>query len=221
MDRKEAIQALKTVRENSKKRNFTESIDIIINLKGLNLKKEDEKINIYIPLPHFRGKKAKVTALVGHALSTKAKEACDNFIMEEDFKSQKKPEIKRLAENTDFFIAQADIMPKVAAAFGRVLGPRGMMPNPKAGCVVPSTADLKALVERLQKLVKLETKGEQTIKARVGLASMKDEELIANIMEIYNYVLHYVPQELNNFKSIIIKSSMGEPVRVGEKVNKK
>ena len=122
MDRKEAIQALKTVRENSKKRNFTESIDIIINLKGLNLKKEDEKINIYIPLPHFRGKKAKVTALVGHALSTKAKEACDNFIMEEDFKSQKKPEIKRLAENTDFFIAQADIMPKVAAAFGRVLG---------------------------------------------------------------------------------------------------
>jgi len=221
MERKEAIQALKTVRENSKKRNFTESIDIIINLKGLNLKKEDEKINAYIPLPHFRGKKAKVTALVGQALSTKAKDACDNFILEEDFKSQKKPEIKRLAENTDFFIAQADIMPKVAGAFGRVLGPRGMMPNPKAGCVVPSTADLKALVERLQKLVKIETKGEQTIKTSVGLASMKDEELIANIMEVYNYVLHHVPQEHNNFKSIIIKSSMGKPVRVGEKVNKK
>jgi large subunit ribosomal protein L1 len=217
MDRKEILEALKAIRESSKKRNFTESIDLIINLKGLNIKREEEKVSAYIPLPHDRGKKTRISALIGDALSTKAKGTCDNIILEADFKKQDKKSIKRLAEKTDFFIAQADIMPKVAASFGRTLGPRGMMPNPKAGCVIPSTADLKPLVERLQKTVKIETKNEQVVKARIGLASLEDEKLADNALAIYNYIIHHVPQEKNNIKNVIIKLSMGKPFVIGSK----
>ncbi len=221
MDKKQILQAIKSARGNAKQRNFTESVDLVINLKGLDLKKEDQKILAFIPLPHQRGKKAKVTALIDQALVTKAKADCDNHVLLEDFKKQDKKAIKKLASQTDFFIAQATIMPKVAATFGRVLGPRGMMPNPKAGCVVPPTADLKPIVERLQKLIKIETKGEQTIKTSIGLTSLKDEELADNAMAVYNYVVHHVPQELNNIKNVVLKTSMGKPTVVGEKVEVK
>ena len=60
MEKKEILQALAEVRAASKKRNFTESFDLIINLKGLNIKKEDEKINTFLTLPHQRGKKTKI-----------------------------------------------------------------------------------------------------------------------------------------------------------------
>ncbi|MBT4576935.1 50S ribosomal protein L1 [Candidatus Woesearchaeota archaeon] len=221
MNNKEIIQAIKEARENAKERKFTESLDLVINLKGLNLKKEDEKILAFIPLPHQRGKKVKVTALIDQALVTKAKADCDEHALLEDFKKLDKKAIKKLAKRTDYFVAQANIMPKVAQTFGRVLGPRGMMPNPKAGCVVPPTADLKPLVARLQNLVRIETKNEQTIKTSIGSLALKDEELAANATAIYEYVVHHVPQEKNNIKNILVKTSMGKPVIVGEKARSK
>ena len=216
MERQEILQAIKTVKSNSTKRKFTESVDFIINLKGLNIKKEEEKVSAFIPIPHFRGKKVTTTALVDQALSTKAKASCDHVILLDDFKKQDKKSIRKLAVKTDYFIAQANIMPKVAATFGRALGPKGKMPNPKAGCVVQPTAELQPLVERLQKLIRLETKNEPTIKTSIGMASMTDEHLADNAMAIYNYIVSHVPQEKNNIKSIMLKLTMGTPIKLGE-----
>ncbi|MDP3917330.1 MAG: 50S ribosomal protein L1 [Nanoarchaeota archaeon] len=221
MERKDILETIKAVKETSKERKFDQSIDIIINLKGLNIKKEDEKILAFIPLPHERGKKTRITALIDNALSTKAREACNNIILLDDFKKQDKKSIKKLASRTDYFIAQANIMPKVAATFGRVLGPRGMMPNPKAGCVVPPTADLKPLVQRLGKLARVETKNEQVIKTSLGLSSLDNEKLADNAMAIYNYIASHVPQEKNNIKNVIVKTTMGSPIEVGKKVEAK
>ncbi len=217
MNNKDLLEAIKFAKENSKKRNFDQSVDLIINLKGIDVKKENEKITKFVTLPHQRGKKVRITALVGQELSTKAKATCNNVILLEDFKKQDKKIIRKVAKKTDFFIAQANIMPKVAATFGRVLGPRGLMPNPKAGCVVPPTADLKPLVERLQKVVKVETKNEATIKTSIGQSSMDDEKLIDNAMAIYSSVLSSVPQEKNNIKNTIIKLTMGKPFVIGQK----
>jgi len=221
MERKEILETIKTVKETSKERKFDQSIDIIINLKGINVKKEDEKILAFIQLPHQRGKKTRITALVDNDLSTKAKEVCDNIILQDTFKKIEKKEIKKIASKTDYFIAQANIMPKVAQTFGRVLGPRGMMPNPKAGCVVPPTADLKPLIQRLNKLAKIETKNEQVIKTSIGLSSIDNEKLADNAMAIFNYVASHVPQEKNNIKNVLIKTTMGKPLEVGKKVEAK
>ncbi len=216
MEKQELLQAIKKVKASSKKRKFTESVDLIINLKGLNLKKEEEKINVFLPLPYARGKKTRVTALIDQALVTKAKASCDNCILLDDFKKYDKKAIRKLAKKTDFFIAQANIMPKVAATFGRILGPKGKMPNPKAGCVVQPTAELQPLVERLQKLIRIETKNEQTIKLSLGISTMKDEELVENGMTIYNYIVAHVPQEKNNIKNLLIKLTMGTPIKIGQ-----
>ena len=108
-------------------------------------------------------------------------------------------------------------MPKVAATFGRILGPRGLMPNPKAGCILPPTTELKPVVERLKKLIKLETKNEQTIKVSIGLSTLEDEKLADNAMEVYSSVISTVPQEKNNIQNIILKLTMGKPFIVGQK----
>ena len=211
MEKEKLLQALKEARS-SKKRKFKQTVDLIINLKGIDIKKESGKISTFFALPNGRGKNINVTALVGKELSTKAKDACHKTILLEDFKGIAKKEIKALVDESDYFIAQANIMPQVAATFGRVLGPRGLMPNPKAGCILAPTEEVKPEVERLQSTVKIETKNEPTIKVPIGTEDMKDEEIAENAMAVYNNVLQLLPQEKANIKSILIKLTMGKPV---------
>src|SRR3989344_2961609 len=144
MDKEQILQSLKEARDNSSKRNFRQGVDFIANLKGIDLKKPEQKVDFYVHFNNLGSKKAKVCALVGGELLDQAKSACDNTIIVDDFGKYDKKAIKKLAAEYDFFVAQANIMPKVAQAFGRVLGPRAKMPNPKAGCVVPPNANLKA-----------------------------------------------------------------------------
>ena len=221
MDKKQFEQAIQEIRKTSKKRNFVQTFDIIINLKNLDLKKEDQKVNNFLALPYLRGKKVKVAALVGQELSTKAKDACEHVFLQEDFKGIDKKQVKKAASDTEFFVAQANIMPQVAQTFGKVLGPLGKMPNPKAGCIVPPTGDIKPVIERLQKTVHLQTKNELTVKAPIGNESMKDEEIIENALAVYNNILHSVPQEKNNIVSVVLKLTMGLPVYVAGQGKKK
>lgn len=217
MDRKEIIEGIKKLRANAEKRKFSQGVDLILNLKELDLKKETDKVNSFITLPHTLGKRVKIGALVGEALSTKAKESCDRVILVDEFKKLDKKTVRKLAKEIDYFIAQADIMPQVASTFGKVLGPRGKVPNPKAGCVLPPTAEVRPVVERLQKTVRVQTKNEPTIKVRVGSEVAKDEELVENIHALYVGVLAVLPQEKNNIKSVVVKLTMGKPVYLEEK----
>ncbi len=217
MDKKEVIAAIKAVKENSPKRNFKQSIDLIITLKGLDLKKPDQKVDTFVSLHYPMPKKPKICGLVGPELIEQAKEALDDAIHIDDFSGFKnKKDIKKLARSYDFFIAQANIMAKVAQAFGRVFGPRGKMPNPKAGCVVPANANLKTVVQRLQSTVHLKTPGQLMVQANIGLEDSDDNLLEDNIMTIYNHLIHTLPQEKNNIKDIIIKTTMGRPVKLGD-----
>lgn len=220
MDTTKILETLKLVRENSKKRKFAQSVDLIINLKNLNLKKPEENINTFIELPHEKGKQGKIAALVGKELINKAKESCDITIINDDFPEYGRDpkKVKKIAKEAEFFIAQANLMPEIAKAFGKVLGPLGKMPNPKAGAVVPPIIpDLKPIVAKLKKTVKLQTKNDQAVRCIVGKENMKDEEIIENITAVCNVIVHSVKDEKHNIKNTIIKFSMGKPFVVGEK----
>ena len=182
MDKNKIINSLKTAKESSPKRNFKQTVDLIINLKDVDLKKPDQQVNTFVQLPFSRGKKLSICALTAPDMLISAKEACDEAISIEDFPKYDKKSIKKLAEKHDFFMAQATIMPKVAAAFGRVLGPRGKMPNPKAGCVFPPAANLKQMYEKLQKTAKVATKNDPIVQCAIGKEDSKDEEIADNAM---------------------------------------
>jgi len=219
MDKTQVIQTLKKVKENSQKRNFNQSIDLIINLKDLDLKKPEQSVNFFHTLHYSRGKKVKICALVGPELLSQAKDVFDLAISVDDFpKYQDKKQAKKLATEYDFFIAQATIMPKLAQVFGKVFGPKGKMPNPKAGCVVPPNANLKPLYEKLQKTVKLQTKNDLIVQTSVGNESMKDEEVVDNIMTTYDDLIHHLPGGKNNIKNSLIKLTMGKAFQIGKEV---
>jgi large subunit ribosomal protein L1 len=219
MDKEQFTEAIGRVRKNSQKRKFTQSFDLIINLKDINLKDPAQQVDVFIPLHYSKGKKAKLCALVGPELSKQAKDVFDTVILHDDFEKYAKDKklTKKLAKEHDFFVAQANIMPDVAKSFGRVFGPKGKMPNPKAGCVVPPTANLKPLYDRLQKTVRVSAKTAPTIQVLVGNEEMKDSEVLDNIMTVFNSVIHSLPNEKNNIRKIYLKLTMGKTVKVGAK----
>ena len=219
MEKEELQSALAKAKDISTKRNFRQSFDLIINLRGLDVKKPEHQIDAFITLPHLRGKKVRVCALVGAELEAQAKATCDSAILSDNFERLKdKKEIKKIANSHDFFIAQANIMPKVANVFGRVLGPRGKMPNPKSGCVVPPNANLKPLYEKLQRTIRASVKSAPLIQCAIGTEDMNSNDVAENGLTVYNSLLQALPNEKHNIKDIYIKLTMGKPIKVGEKI---
>lgn len=219
MDKEQIQAALAKAKDISDKRNFKQTFDLIINLKGLDPKKQEHQIDIFVTLPHSRGKKVKACALVGAELEEQAKAVFDSFILSDNFERYKdKKELKKMANSFDFFIAQANIMPKVATAFGRVFGPRGKMPNPKSGGVVPPNANLKPLYEKLQRTVRATTKAAPLVQCPIGTEDMSLSDIADNALTVYTSLLQALPNEKHNIKDLYIKLTMGKPVKIGEKI---
>lgn len=219
MDKEQIQSALAKAQDISPQRNFRQSFDLIINLRGLDSKKPEHQIDTFITLPHSRGKKVKICALVGAELEEHAKGVCDSVILSDNFERYKdKKEIKKLANSFDFFIAQANIMPKIATFFGRVFGPRGKMPNPKSGCIVAPNANLKPLYDKLQRTVRASVKAAPLIQCAIGTEEMNPNDITENGLMVYNSLLHVLPNEKHNIKNIYIKLTMGKPIKVGEKI---
>lgn len=221
MEQKNILKVLLELKS-QKTRKFSQSYDLIINLKNIDLKKPDQQLELFVNLNHGVGKKRKVGAFVAQELLTQAQQVCSKAVYVDDFVNyQDKKSIKKLAKDIDFFIAQATIMPKVALQFGKVLGPRTKMPNPKLGCVVPPQANLKLLVDKLQKMIVIKVKTQPVVQVMVGTEAMTDAEVADNVMTVYTNVVSHLPSEKNNIKSVFLKTTMGKPSRLdSEKISR-
>tara|TARA_Y100000310_G_scaffold269548_1_gene282825 strand:- start:2595 stop:3386 length:792 start_codon:yes stop_codon:yes gene_type:complete len=221
MDIKNLLKTITELKKTSPTRKFPQTYDLIINLKDLDLKKPDHQLDFFANLHYSKGKPIKVAALVGAELIKQAKEVCDSAYLSDEFGevAKDKKVLKKIASEHDFFIAQATVMPKIATSFGRVLGPKGKMPNPKAGCVVPPNANLKPLYERLQKTVRVNAKTVLMIQAGIGTEDMKDEEIADNIKTLYDQIVHHLPAEKNNIRRVLLKLTMGKPIKIDDKGN--
>jgi large subunit ribosomal protein L1 len=221
MEIKEVKESLKVLRDKSAKRNFKQTIDIVLNLKDIDLKKTENQIDLFASLHFSKGKNPKICGLVAGELSEQSKKAFDNTVIVEDFPkyAKDKKAVKMLAREYDYFVAQANIMPKIASTFGRVFGPLGKMPNPKAGCVVPPNANLEVLNGRLQKIIRLTAKTQPIIQTVVGSEDMKDEEIADNIVTVYKALTHALPQGHNNVRTIFLKLTMSKPLMISDKGN--
>jgi len=197
------------------KKKFNQSIDLVVILKNLDLKKPDQQLDMYIDLHKSKGSKTRVCAIVGPELAEEAKSVCDKVIMDNELEQYKEPKLgKKLAREYDFFVGQANIMTKIAATFGRTLGPKGKMPNPKAGCVIPPKGSVKAVYERLQKLIRVKVKDQLHFSVSVGKEDTEQDIVADNIITILNAMTKALPQEKNNIKKIMIKKTMTKPIEI-------
>jgi len=221
LEKNQVLTTLQSLRNNSIKRNFSQSVDLLINLKDLNLKVPEENLNIFMQLPHNKTKLGKIAAFVGKELLPQAKEHCDFVIPFDKFEDFPKRELKKIAKQVSFFIAQATVMPKVATSFGKLLGPSGKMPNPKAGCVVPHTIPtLKPVVDKLRKTIRIQTKNELAVKCSVGVDSMNNDQLAENVLAVYSAIVQAAPKAENNIQTSYLKLTMSGVAEVGKELTK-
>ncbi len=205
--KQELKKALEKLRK-GKERKFDQTVDLIINLQKFDVKRES--VNVLVNVPH----KIKDKKIAGF-FSVKSPEV--DSITESEFKKYNKKELKKLVKNYDFFMAQASLMPKVATSFGKVLGPAGKMPSLQLGILPnPDKKSIEELKEKINNSIKIRCK-EASIKIPVGKHSMKDEEIIENILSIYNPLLGALPKEKDNIKNLEVKFTMSEPIKINLK----
>jgi large subunit ribosomal protein L1 len=211
MDREKIMKAVKEARSLAKPRNFTQSVDLIVNLKELDFTRPENRIKQNVVLPHGRGKDAKIAVIGKGDLAAQAEEMGLTVIRQEELEElgKNKKQAKKIANGHDFFIAQADMMPLVGKALGPVLGPRGKMPQP-----VPANANLKPLVERFKKTVSINTRDKPSFKVLVGTEKMSDEELAENIEAVLNTVARKYEKGLYHVKNAYTKLTMGPSVSI-------
>ncbi|MBI1968563.1 hypothetical protein HYS49_01500 [Candidatus Woesearchaeota archaeon] len=212
MEKADIQKALDELKQQPK-RKFVQTYDLIFNLRNLLI--AQNPIDLFVTLPKSRGKVVKVAAFVDQQLAEQAQKHCDLVIRESEFsKYADKKKQKQLAETYDYFLAQSTLMPKVAASFGKVLGTRGKMPNPKLGGVVPPTANFAPLRERLNKTVRLSAKKSMNLQCSIGKENQPDEDLIENILAAHHALARQLPNETQNIRNVELKLTMGKPVRI-------
>ena len=213
MNKEEIQKALEEVKKQPQKK-FVQSYDLIINLKDYDSKQSP--FDTFVNLPYSKGKKCKIAAFVDQQLAEQASKFCDFVIRDTEFDKYKEDKklTKKLAQQYDYFIAQATIMPKIAAVFGKALGARGKMPNPKLGCVVPPNANLEPLVKKLVTTVRLSAKKGTNLQCIVGKQDQSEAQVIDNILAVYQTAIKHLPNEAQNVRVVLLKTTMGKPVKI-------
>lgn len=201
------LKAIEKLRDPEKKKKFDQTVDLIINLKGFDAKRD--ALNIFVELP-YKIKDKKIAGFLEK--DTKLVDV----IKKEDFPRYKeKKDIKKLIKEYDFFIAHAKLMPAIATSFGRVLGPVGKMPSPQLGVLTSEDEKfIKALVEKINMNVRVRAK-EPSLKVGIGKESMDDDKIMRNALAVYNKVVESLPKKSENVRNVKIKLTMGKPVNVG------
>jgi len=182
---------------------FSESVDIAVRL-GIDPKKADQALRGTVALPHGIGKAVRVLVIAKPPKDDEAKAAGADFVGFQDYVEK----IKGGWSDIDVIIATPDVMGELGK-LGKVLGPRGLMPNPKSGTV---TMDVGKAVKEV-KAGKIEFRAEKAgiVQATVGKANFENEKLVENIHSFLNTIIRLKPATSKGqyVKSIFISSTMG------------
>jgi large subunit ribosomal protein L1 len=212
VDRARILEAVKAAIEKAPERKFSESVDITINLKNIDMAQPKNRIDETILLPHGTGKTVGIAVLGKGDITTQAREAGVDLIIgpEEIERLGGEPrEARQVAGKYRFFLADTGVMPQVGRFLGPRLGPRGRMPTPITG-----GTDIRPIVERLRKSVKIRTKDKKTFHVKVGSTQMPPEQIAENIDAVLKKVEGVLEQGSMNIRSVFVKTTMGPAERL-------
>ena len=212
VDLKRLVEGIEKAKNSSKKRNFTQSVDLIVNLRDVDPKKPEHRMLELIELPNPVSKDVKVCVIGSGQFALEAKRlGADKVIEREELEAlaKNKKMARKLAQSYDFFIAEAPLMPLIGRALGSLLGPRGKMPTP-----VPSNASLNEVLDKHKKLVRVRVRDQPTIQCRVGVENMDSEKIAENILTILRRIEEKFGSLARYVSSILVKTTMGKPVEI-------
>lgn len=205
------LKSLEELRKTSPKRKFVQSVEFVMKLREVDLKKPESRINEAIELPNPLGKAVKICVMAGGDLALRAKKEADMIVGKDDLEKMAKDKktMRKLANEYDHFIAEAPLMPTVGKTIGSILGPRGKMPTP-----VPPTAPIEELVKRQRRIVRVRVRDQAAIRCRVATEDMPDDKIIENIQTAYSGIEAKLERGSKNVGKLILKTTMGPPIKV-------
>jgi len=205
------IKAIQEAMEKSKERKFKESVDLAINLKDVDLSVPKNRINEELILPSGRGKEIKVAVFGSGETALKAKECADLVIPPEEIDklAENKRHARKIANEYDFFVAEAPLMGNIGKVLGVILGPRGKMPKP-----IPPGGDPCPIVKNLKKTVRMRSRDKRTFHVAVGTKDMAPEDIATNVEEVIKRLEHKLERGLQNIDTLYIKTTMGPAIKI-------
>ena len=185
---------------------FDESVDLAIKL-GVDPRHAEENIRVTTPLPHGTGKSVKVLVLNRRVKEKEAEEAGADFVGNKDFLTK----IKNGWTDVDKIVATPDMMGELGK-LGKILGPKGLMPNPKSGTVTMDV--VKAVKDLKAGQVELRVESNGIVHVSCGKISLKKEQLVENIAKIHDTIIKARPSSVKGqyLEKIFISSTMGPSV---------
>ncbi|SDQ92348.1 50S ribosomal protein L1 [Natronobacterium texcoconense] len=195
--------------EESPDRNFTETVDLAINLRDLDLNEPSNRVDESIVLPSGTGQETRIAVIAEGETAVRAEEVADEVLSEDDVADLDDDEAKDMADETDFFIAEEAMMQDIARHLGTILGPRGKMPDPLA-----PDDDVVETVNRLKNTVQLRSGDRRTFHTLVGSEDMDAEDVADNIDVVLRRLHADLEKGPQNIDGVYVKTTMGPSVEV-------
>lgn len=195
-------------------RKFKQTVELIINVKDVDITKPENRFTEVIELPHGLGSKVKKVAVI--ATGNLAYEASRSPNVDKVFERQEieavignKKLAKKLAREYDYFLVEPSLVPVVARALGGALGPLGKAPIP-----IPPNSNINQLAAKYKKSVTVKMRKIPQVSCAIGTEDMGLKELVENAQTVINRVVEKLERKWLNVKSIYLKKTMEEPVKV-------
>ena len=209
---------IKNARDGIKKRNFTQSAELTLILKDIDVKK-GFSVNEVVNLPNKSTKTSTICVFASGDMGTRARKAEVDRVIEPDELDRlgtNKKDARKVVKAYDFFLADTTLMSSVGRSLGQFLGPKGKMPTP-----FPYGAPIEIIAERFRGSVRVRTKNQLNLSAKIGDEKMADEQLVANAGVIISTIEKKLPQGEKNIQNAIIKFTMGKPSKLSGIVKEK
>ncbi|MCO8246414.1 MULTISPECIES: 50S ribosomal protein L1 [unclassified Haladaptatus] len=211
MANNEIEQAVSRALEDSPERNFRETVDLAINLRDLDLNDPSNRVDESIVLPSGTGQDTKIVVFAEGETALRAEDVADDVLSGDELEDlgDDNDAAKDLADETDFFIAEASMMQDIGRYLGTVLGPRGKMPTP-----LQPDDDVVETVNRMKNTVQLRSGDRRTFHTLVGAEDMSADDISENIDVIVRRLHSNLEKGPLNVDTIYVKTTMGPSVEV-------
>ena len=207
----EIEEAVSRALEDSPARNFTETVDLAVNLRDIDLNDPSNRVDESVVLPEGTGQETTIVVFAEGETAVRAEEVADDVLDGDELADlgDDDDEAKDLAGDTDFFLAEEALMQDIGRYLGTVLGPRGKMPEP-----VSPDDDIVEVIERMKNSVQLRSGDRRTFHTRVGAEDMSAEDIADNIDVIIRRLHAGLEKGPLNIDTVYVKTTMGPAVEV-------
>jgi len=203
----EVADKIKEALEKSNNRKFVQSVEIAINFKEVDMEKPENKVDLLVVLPKGIGKDTNIGIFAEGDTKEKAKQFTNYVFGKKEIQEVNRRKMRKVAKSCTFFLAQPELMTTIGKTWGVVLGPRSKMPQ-----IMQPNIDFAQVIPKLKQTIRVKSKKNPTIHARIGTEKMAVEDLVEN----YHAVLYGLEKKIDKSKlrSIYVKTTMGKPIKI-------